>query len=53
VEAGAKGTIVLHHVPESEGFEGGFEAVTLSGAPHDVYNGQRPGFCRGWVESPS
>lgn len=31
-----KVTIVLHYVPEDEGFEGGFEAVTMSGVPHDV-----------------
>ena len=33
---GEKVTVVLHHVPEDEGFEGGFEAVTMSGVPHDV-----------------
>ncbi len=31
-----KVTIMLHHVPEDEGFEGGFEAVTLVGVPHGV-----------------
>ncbi len=31
-----KVVIVLHHVPESEDYEGGFEAVTMSGVPHDV-----------------
>lgn len=29
-------TAVLHCVPEDEGFEGGFEAVTLAGVPHGV-----------------
>ncbi len=33
---GEKVTIVLHHVPESEDFEGGFEAVAMSGVPHNV-----------------
>ena len=31
-----KVTVVLHHVPEDEGFEGGFEAVTPTGVPHGV-----------------
>lgn len=31
-----KVTVVLHHVPESEDFEGGFEAVTIMGVPHGV-----------------
>lgn len=29
-------TVVLHHVPEDEGFEGGFEAITMAGVPHGV-----------------
>lgn len=29
-------TVVLHYVPESEDFEGGFEAVTMGGVPHGV-----------------
>ena len=29
-------TIVLHHVPESEAGEGGYEAVTMAGVPHGV-----------------
>jgi hypothetical protein len=33
---GEKVTVVLHHVPESEDFEGGFEAVTMMGVPHGV-----------------
>ncbi len=33
---GERITIVLHHVPEDEGFEGGFEAVTVAGVPHGV-----------------
>lgn len=28
--------VVLHHVPETEGFEGGFEVVTMTGVPHEV-----------------
>ena len=31
-----KVTVVLHYVPESEDFEGGFEAVTMTGVPHGV-----------------
>lgn len=26
---GAKVTVIVHHVPESEDFEGGYEAVTM------------------------
>lgn len=33
---GEKVAMVLHHVPESEDFEGGFEAVTMAGVPHSV-----------------
>ncbi len=29
-------TVVLHHVPEDESFEGGYEAVTMTGVPHGV-----------------
>lgn len=29
-------TAVLHRVPETEDFEGGFEAVTMGGVPHAV-----------------
>lgn len=32
-EWGAKVTAVVHHVPESEESEGGYEAVTMSGVP--------------------
>ncbi len=31
-----KVTVVVHRVPESEGFEGGFEATTMTGVPHNV-----------------
>ena len=31
-----KVTVVLHHVPEDEDFEGGYEAVTMTGVPHRV-----------------
>lgn len=31
-----KVTVVSHHVPESEGYEGGYEAVTMMGVPHNV-----------------
>lgn len=27
---------VVHRVPEIEGFEGGFEATTMTGVPHNV-----------------
>lgn len=33
---GEKVTVVLHHIPESEDFEGGFEAITMMGVPHGV-----------------
>ncbi|MBA2618622.1 MAG: hypothetical protein H0U91_10710 [Rubrobacter sp.] len=26
-------TVVLHHVPEDEDYEGGYEAVTMTGVP--------------------
>lgn len=29
-------TVVLHHVPEDEHYEGGYEAVTVMGVPHNV-----------------
>lgn len=29
-------SVVLHHVSEDEGFEGGYEAETLSGAPNGI-----------------
>ena len=28
--------VVLHRVPEIEEFEGGYEAVTMTGVPHNV-----------------
>jgi hypothetical protein len=33
---GSKATVVVHHVPESEDYEGGFEAVTMTGVPYNV-----------------
>lgn len=33
---GEKVTVVLHHVPETEEYEGGYEAVTMTGVPHNV-----------------
>lgn len=33
---GGRVTVAIYHVPESEDFEGGFEAVTMNGVPHDV-----------------
>lgn len=33
---GEKVVIVLHHVPEDEGFEGGYEAATMAGVPNNV-----------------
>lgn len=33
---GKQVTVVLHYIPESQEFEGGFEAVTLIGVPHGV-----------------
>lgn len=33
---GGKVTVVLHRVPESEEFEGGYEAVTMTGVPENV-----------------
>src|SRR5215210_5953025 len=31
-----KVTVILHHVPESEESEAGYEAVTMKGVPHGV-----------------
>lgn len=31
-----KVTVVVHHVPETEDYEGGFEAVTMMGVPYNV-----------------
>ena len=28
--------VTLHYIPEDEGYEGGYEAVTVSGVPHSV-----------------
>jgi hypothetical protein len=33
---GEKVTVVLHHIPESEESESGYEAVTMVGVPHGV-----------------
>lgn len=33
---GERVTVVLHRVPESEDFEGGYEAVTIAGVPYGV-----------------
>src|SRR5215203_7454570 len=33
---GDRVTVILHHVPESEASESGFEAVTMVGVPHGV-----------------
>jgi len=33
---GNKVVVVLHHVPESEEFEGGHEAVTMMAVPHGL-----------------
>jgi hypothetical protein len=35
-EWGQKVAVVVHHVPESEEFEGGYEAVTMAGVPENV-----------------
>lgn len=32
-----KVTVVLHYVPESKDYEGGFEAVTMMDVPHGVF----------------
>ncbi len=29
-------TVVVHHMPDTEDFEGGYEAVTVTGVPHGV-----------------
>lgn len=31
-----KVTVLVHHVPETEDYEGGFEAVTMAGVPYSV-----------------
>ncbi len=33
---GKRVTVVVHRVPETEDFEGWYEAVTMSGVPHGV-----------------
>jgi hypothetical protein len=33
---GEEATVILHHVPESEDSEAGFEAVTMKGVPYGV-----------------
>lgn len=33
---GERVTVMLHRVPESEEYEGGFEAVTMTGVPYNV-----------------
>lgn len=33
---GEKVTVILHHIPESEEHEEGYEAVTMKGVPHNV-----------------
>jgi hypothetical protein len=33
---GEKVPVILHHVPESEEHEGGYEVVTMVGVPHNV-----------------
>jgi len=33
---GEKVTVILHHIPESEEHEGGYEVVTMTGVPHNV-----------------
>lgn len=33
---GDKVTVIIHRVPESEDSEGGYEAVTMMGVPHNV-----------------
>lgn len=33
---GGEVAVVVHHVPESEDYEGGYEATTMTGVPHDV-----------------
>lgn len=45
---GTRVTVVVHHVPETEDFEGGYEAVTMSGVPHGVsIAGSAPDSARG------
>ena len=33
---GDRVTVVLHNVPETEDFKGGFEAVTMMGVSHNI-----------------
>lgn len=33
---GERVAVVVHRVPETEDFEGGYEAVTMTGVPHGV-----------------
>ncbi len=44
-------TVVLHHVPESEGYEGGYEAVTMKGVPFNVsITGSHPDTAEGALD---
>lgn len=33
---GERVTVIVHHLPETEDFEGGYEAVTMIGVPYGV-----------------
>lgn len=47
-----KVAVVLHRVPETGDFEGGFEAVTMTGVPHGVIvTGGDPGTAAGALEN--
>lgn len=48
---GGKVTVVVHHVPESADYEGGFEAVTMMGVPYNVsVNGSDPDSAEGALD---
>ena len=45
---GEEATVILHHVPENEDSEAGFEAVTMKGVPYGVVvTGQDPDSAEG------
>ncbi len=51
-EWGERVTAVLHRVPETGDFEGGFEAVTMGGVPHNVIvTGSDPETAAGALEN--
>ena len=43
-------TVAVDYAPESEDYEGGFEAVTMMGIPRNVFRiGSDPGSAEDWI----